>query len=70
MELWRYRSHAWGARAWKRWLGWALRSRLEPMVRAARMIRNHLLGIRPVVPWGRCEGAAARVIRGGQVRRL
>ncbi|MBK7976422.1 MAG: hypothetical protein IPK07_25180 [Deltaproteobacteria bacterium] len=26
--------------------------------------------IRPVVPWGRCEGAAARVIRGGQVRRL
>ena len=65
MELWRYRSHAWGARAWKRWLGWALRSRLEPIVRVARMIRNHLLGILNAMVHGitnaRSEGVNAKI---------
>lgn len=65
MELWRYRSHAWGARAWRRWLGWALRSRLDPVVRVARMIRAHLLGILNAMVHGvtnaRSEGVNARI---------
>jgi transposase len=45
MGLWEYISRTWAAKAWKRWLGWALRSRLEPMRRVAKMIREHLHGI-------------------------
>lgn len=44
-ELWGYFTRGWARRAWKRWLGWALRSRLEPIVKAARMILDHLEGI-------------------------
>src|SRR5438477_1882737 len=45
MTLWRYRSRPTAVRASKRWLGWALRSRLEPVRRAAKMIREHLGGV-------------------------
>jgi len=45
MGLWEYVSRTWAAKAWKRWLGWALRCRLEPMRRVAKMIREHLRGI-------------------------
>jgi transposase len=44
-NLWGYMTRGWARRAWKRWLGWALRSRLEPIRRAARMIRKYLWGI-------------------------
>jgi len=43
--LWSYVSRAWASKAWKRWIGWALRSRLEPMKKAGRTIRAHLWGI-------------------------
>lgn len=45
MTLWGYVRRGWALRAWKRWLSWAQRCRLEPMVKAARTIRNHLWGI-------------------------
>ena len=45
MSLWHYRSETWAKKGWKAWLGWALRSRLEPMRQKARMIRDHLQGI-------------------------
>jgi len=45
MGLWHYFTRSWALKAWKRWLGWALRSRLEPVKKAARTIRNHLGGI-------------------------
>lgn len=45
MDVWRYRSRDWGVRAWSAWLGWAMRSRLEPMKQVARMVRGHLGGI-------------------------
>jgi len=45
MSLWHYTSRTWAEKGWKRWLGWALRSRLEPMKKAAVTIRNHLWGI-------------------------
>lgn len=43
--LWNYTARGWAAKAWKQWIGWAQRSRLEPMKRVARTIRNHLWGI-------------------------
>jgi len=43
--LWGYVTRGWARRAWKKWLGWAMRSRLEPVKKAARMIRDHLWGI-------------------------
>ena len=45
MSLWHYVSRTWAEKAWKRWLSSALRSRLEPMKKAAATIRNHLWGI-------------------------
>ena len=45
MTLWHYRSRSWARRAWKRWYRWAIRSRLEPVKRVARMVKNHLEGI-------------------------
>lgn len=45
MCIWRYvrRSHA--LAEWKAWIAKAMRSRLEPIKRVARMIRDHLWGI-------------------------
>ena len=45
MSLWHYRSETWAKKGWKAWLGWALRSRLEPMRQKARIFRDHLQGI-------------------------
>jgi transposase len=45
MCLWGYVSRAWARKAWLAWIAWAMRSRLEPMKRVARMVRNHLEGI-------------------------
>lgn len=44
-SLWRYRSRTWALKAWKRWLSWAMRCRLEPVKKAAKMIKKHLWGI-------------------------
>jgi transposase len=40
--LWGYRRKGWGLRHWKHWYFWATHSRLSPVVKVARMIRNHL----------------------------
>jgi len=45
MGLWSYRVRGWGRKAWMRWYGWAIRSRLEPVKKVARMIKTHLEGI-------------------------
>jgi transposase len=61
MGLWRYRSLTWAKKAWKAWLGWALRSRLEPMREKARMIRKHLWGILNAVVTGTTNALAESV---------
>lgn len=43
--LWGVRSCPRAASAWRRWLSWPVRSRLEPTRKAARMIKQHLGGI-------------------------
>ena len=45
MSLWHYSSRGWARKAWRAWTSWAIRSRLEPVKRVARMIRAHLEGI-------------------------
>ena len=45
MSLWRYVRRSSALQAWNSWLTWAMRSRLEPMKRVARMVRDHLFGI-------------------------
>lgn len=45
MGLWHYRHRGWATKAWKWWLGWAFRSRLEPIRQVARMVKKHLGGI-------------------------
>lgn len=44
-KLWSYVTTGWAEKAWKRWIAWAMRSRLEPMKHAARTIRKHMWGI-------------------------
>ena len=43
--LWTYRSRGWARKAWLRWYDWAIRSRLEPIKKAARMVKRNLDGI-------------------------
>ena len=44
-ELLRAKSHEEAARDWKKLLSWITRSRLEPVVKVARTIRQYLRGI-------------------------
>lgn len=44
-HLWLYSTRTWALKAWKAWLGWALRCKLQPMRRAALTIKEHLWGI-------------------------
>jgi len=50
--LWNYRSRGWARRAWKHWYQWAIRSRLEPVKKVARLVDNHLEGIITAVVTG------------------
>lgn len=40
--LWEYRSPGWARRFFKQWHAWAVRSRLAPMRRVAKMLRDRL----------------------------
>lgn len=41
-DLWSYESPGWARRFFRRWYGWAIRSRLEPVKKVARMIGSRL----------------------------
>lgn len=43
--LWHYTSRTWAKKAWECWYAGAIRSRLEPIKKTARMIKRHLWGI-------------------------
>ena len=45
MTLWDYVRRGWAVRAWSSWLSWAEDCSLEPMVKAAKTVKNHLWGI-------------------------
>ena len=52
MKLWSYVNAGSAKNAWKRWVTWANRSRLEPMKQVARMVQNHMDGIVNAVVYG------------------
>jgi len=52
MSLWDFTSWTRAKRAWLRWYGWAIRSRLEPVKAVARMVKTHLVGILNAVVTG------------------
>ncbi|MDZ7661053.1 ISL3 family transposase [Thiohalophilus sp.] len=43
--LWHYLRRSWAERAWQQWYQWAIRSRLAPIKKVARMVKQHLWGI-------------------------
>lgn len=45
MSLWHYVSKTWARKGWEQWLSWAVRSRLDPIKKVARTIKEHLWGI-------------------------
>jgi transposase len=44
-DLWNYRSEPWARRFFKRWFGWARRSKLPPVKKVAAMLNRHLKNI-------------------------
>ena len=40
-----YVRRGWAERMWERWVRWAIRPRLEPIKRVARMIQTHWEGV-------------------------
>lgn len=44
-RLWDYRSVGWARRFFDQWYGWAIRSRLEPVKKVARMLRVRLKNV-------------------------
>ena len=44
-HLWSYKTRGWARRGWRRLIDWMTRSRLKPMVKVARTLREHLWGI-------------------------
>lgn len=44
-NLWLYKRETWAAKHFKRWYGWAIRSRLEPVKKVARMLKSRLPNI-------------------------
>jgi transposase len=65
MDAWRYRSRHWARAALKKWYGWAIRSRLEPVKKVARMVKKHLEGLVNAIHHGvtnaRSEGINSRI---------
>lgn len=58
MCLWGYKSRPWARKAWMSWYAWAIRSRLEPVEKVARMIKAHLGGILTAVVTGATNARA------------
>ena len=45
MSLWHYASRTWAEKGWARGYSWAIRSRLDPIKKVAKMIKKNLWGI-------------------------
>ncbi len=60
MDLYTYKSESWATKFLRGWLWRAMRSRIEPIKRVAKMIRRHFDGVVAWVTWklsnGRLEG--------------
>lgn len=41
-DFWDYRTRGWGLRHFNKWYSWAIRSRLKPIKKVAKMLKRHL----------------------------
>jgi transposase len=44
-HLWSYKMRRWGESHWRQWYRWAIRSKLEPVVKVARTLKRHARNI-------------------------
>jgi len=71
MKLWHYTSRTWAEKGWDQWYAWAIRSRLGPIKKVARTIKNHLWGILNAIVLQASNGASESMnsrIQGLKVR--
>lgn len=65
MAAWQHRGRVWARVALERWYSWAIRSRLEPIKKVARMVKNRLEGLVNAIYHGvtnaRAEGINSRI---------
>ena len=66
MTLWNYRTRGWARQAWQAWYQSAIRCRLEPVKRVARMVKRHLEGIVTAVVQGVSNARAESINAGVQ----
>lgn len=59
--LWNYSSRAWAKKAWMKWYGKAIRSRLKQMRMVARSIKKNLWGILNAIVHGANNGIAESI---------
>lgn len=64
-HLWGYQRKGWALRYWKHWYHWASHSRLQPVVKVAKMIREHLDNVLTYVEHritnATCEGLNSKI---------
>jgi transposase len=64
-DLWGYRRRGWALRHWRHWYFWATHSRLKPVIKVARMIRDHLDNVLTYVDHrittATCEGFNSKI---------
>ncbi len=58
MKLWHYASRTWAEKGWSQWYAWAIRSRLAPIKKVARIIKKHLWGILNAIVLQASNGAS------------
>lgn len=67
-ELWHYVSRTWAEKAWLKWYGKAIRSRLPPMQGVARTIKKYLWGIVNAIVTGSTNAIAESI--NSKIKRL
>ena len=64
-DFWAYKSPHWAGKFFDRWYAWAIRSRLDPIKKVARMLKKHIKGLlayfRHQITNAKSEGFNSRV---------
>jgi transposase len=61
LKLWTYRSVAWARKYFDHWYFWATHSRLDPIIKVAKMMKRHLKGILNYIKSGATNATAEAI---------
>ena len=61
LKLWTYRSVTWARKYFDRWYFWATHSRLDPIIKVAKMMKCHLKGILNYIKSGATNATAEAI---------